>query len=881
MERHERRVFGVAWSRLGDVALAEEATQETFIKGFHRLWLLADGTKFSGWIASIARNTAINVGLRHRRELEKRERWALDQPVAQTSDDSHESYDPDTLQKTLTQLSPVHRECLVLFYLEGKSGEEAAKALGISESAFRVRLLRAKGALREKLELALDESLTKLRPSKPLVPAIMLSILTASSAQAAVTGAGLGLGAKVFSSVSKSVLPSLLAPFLGLIGLLPGMLLAWRSRQLERENFREPDGFRTRLHDHFSRSFLWGFPLLLALFVVLQQLGTATWGLRKTLCILTLLLSIPTALGLRLLTINRNRFYVVSVLGTCVIYAVFVAVALDVLPMTAVSLSVIFSSFISLFSGERPVRMDYNLFLRAVQNLLVPKRKIEAQLVTTLNSDGLLSFARFLGSKWLANDYRWNKQGLQLFLPPVKGSFLSNMMRVFIPFRMGLSSVVLQWDGLVSAHLGREDLTALHAMEAGGLCATATLEKQVEAAVAQSWRDFRAGDLVLARRSLGEISDEVVFLVPPVHSKGVRWQRLVMGICLPLFAGLLLALYCRPLWFENLKPVARSEMEIRSALREFSHKSDKDMLGDRAVSALLHSFVRPAKEDFEPETLRILQSHLLQSQGFGAEVAVPEKLVRLNYSQMLGPALAAGWFTLADFQVTPEQMAEYLHKDRHASARWMLSKRLVRIDDAEYTIEILESWQMARLRFLRQVNSLDLLEREKLIRQLASWQVTSAAAYADRPPLPNWRQARGLFATVNSPVLADTYNVVAALELLGGLDRIDREACIQGVLRLHRGEGFFFGRPMQGERKLSIRGDARDTFCAFEVLRILDGLNRIDDLADWKFRVRSNRQPDEVPGDEIEAWLCQQRLQRVIREQKENPQAPVRSLSEP
>jgi DNA-directed RNA polymerase specialized sigma24 family protein len=40
VERHQRRVFAVAWSRLGDAALAEEAAQETFIRGYRRLWLL-------------------------------------------------------------------------------------------------------------------------------------------------------------------------------------------------------------------------------------------------------------------------------------------------------------------------------------------------------------------------------------------------------------------------------------------------------------------------------------------------------------------------------------------------------------------------------------------------------------------------------------------------------------------------------------------------------------------------------------------------------------------------------------------------------------------------------------------------------------------------
>src|SRR5437667_3455677 len=77
VERHERRVFAVAWSRLGDAALAEEVTQEVFIRAYRRLWLLGDGAKFSGWISTIARRVAINFGLRHRRELNKRERWAM------------------------------------------------------------------------------------------------------------------------------------------------------------------------------------------------------------------------------------------------------------------------------------------------------------------------------------------------------------------------------------------------------------------------------------------------------------------------------------------------------------------------------------------------------------------------------------------------------------------------------------------------------------------------------------------------------------------------------------------------------------------------------------------------------------------------------------
>ena len=108
-------------------------------RGYRRLWLLGDGAKFSSWITSVARNAAINLGLRHRRELNKRERWALEHPA--TADDQNPTGEADplhtaeTLRQTLAERPAAHRECLVLFYIEGKSGTEAATALGISESA--------------------------------------------------------------------------------------------------------------------------------------------------------------------------------------------------------------------------------------------------------------------------------------------------------------------------------------------------------------------------------------------------------------------------------------------------------------------------------------------------------------------------------------------------------------------------------------------------------------------------------------------------------------------------------------------------------------------------------------------------------------------------
>jgi len=262
VERHERRVYAVAWSRLGDAALAEEATQEAFIRAYRRLWLLGNGAKFSGWVSTIARRVAINFGLRHRRELNQRARWALENPAPSAEENRADEPDPlhtpETLRQTLAELPPAHRECLVLFYLEGKSGAEAATALGISETALRVRLHRARGALRERLEERLAESLKQLRPSHPLASVIMGTVLTSSSAKI-LGGAGVGVKVLPYLLPFKSFVSCLL-----IIPILPGLLLNWVTMRMDQRNYRDPTGFRARRHRESARSSCSRPPVFLA-----------------------------------------------------------------------------------------------------------------------------------------------------------------------------------------------------------------------------------------------------------------------------------------------------------------------------------------------------------------------------------------------------------------------------------------------------------------------------------------------------------------------------------------------------------------------------------------------------------------------------------------
>src|ERR1035441_8013066 len=356
VERHERRVFAVAWSRLGDAALAEEATQEAFIRGYRRLWLLGDGAKFAGWITSIARHVAINLGLRHRRELNKRESWSLEQTASPETSvgESAAPCTPEMLRQTLEELPVAHREGLVLFYLEGKSGAEAAATLGISEAAFRVRLHRARGLLREQLEAKRETSLRDLRPAKSLVPAVMAAVLVSSSAKAATAGGTLaaGAGAKVLAALGKTFIFSWFGSLVSLVGALSGVAFASWVGSVERRNYREPYGFRARMHRNYFRSFVWGYVLMVVLVAVFVSYAAAAWGMNGLLLFLATLLVVLTLVSARSLTIARNPYQIGMFAYSLIITAGMAVSWLGWLPQRPSLLPTPLSSVLCLFLSQ-------------------------------------------------------------------------------------------------------------------------------------------------------------------------------------------------------------------------------------------------------------------------------------------------------------------------------------------------------------------------------------------------------------------------------------------------------------------------------------------------------------------------------------------------
>jgi RNA polymerase sigma-70 factor (ECF subfamily) len=159
--RYEDKIFRLTSNITGNREDAEDAMQDAFLKAFAHLDAFHGESRFYTWLVRIAANEAL-MRLRKRRP----NHFSLDQPIEGDSDlmpRELEEWSPNPEQlyakseidnivsKLVEKLEDEYRVVLVLRDIEELSTQETAHALGISISAVKSRLLRARLKLREKL----------------------------------------------------------------------------------------------------------------------------------------------------------------------------------------------------------------------------------------------------------------------------------------------------------------------------------------------------------------------------------------------------------------------------------------------------------------------------------------------------------------------------------------------------------------------------------------------------------------------------------------------------------------------------------------------------------------------------------------------------------
>jgi len=164
VNRYERKIFRLTSNITNNREDAEDAMQEAFLKAYSHLDTFQGDSRFYTWLVRIAANEAL-MRLRKRPPGQ----FSLDEPV-ETENESdllpreledwrpspEKEYGDAEMRKILAEviekLEPDYRVVLILRDLEELSTQETAETLGLSVTAVKSRLLRARLKLREKLD---------------------------------------------------------------------------------------------------------------------------------------------------------------------------------------------------------------------------------------------------------------------------------------------------------------------------------------------------------------------------------------------------------------------------------------------------------------------------------------------------------------------------------------------------------------------------------------------------------------------------------------------------------------------------------------------------------------------------------------------------------
>ncbi len=152
VRRYERLVGRVLYPYARREISVEDLVQETFLKAYDRLETFNPDYRFKTWLMTIANNLGVDT-LRRRRETVEfnpdmhgvTSSWG---PEARVVDADRSR----SLQEAILELPETYSVPLILRYTEEMSYAEIAETMGITASAVKSRLFRARNMLGERLE---------------------------------------------------------------------------------------------------------------------------------------------------------------------------------------------------------------------------------------------------------------------------------------------------------------------------------------------------------------------------------------------------------------------------------------------------------------------------------------------------------------------------------------------------------------------------------------------------------------------------------------------------------------------------------------------------------------------------------------------------------
>ena len=140
VREYQADAFRFAWHLTRHRQMAEDVTQEAFLRAFRFLHGFRGDRRFGSWLFSIVRNCAMDALRREGRHGSASEERERPRSVADASARVE-------LAAALGAVSPEHREAFLLVEVFGLSYQETADVLGVAVGTVKSRMFRARQAL--------------------------------------------------------------------------------------------------------------------------------------------------------------------------------------------------------------------------------------------------------------------------------------------------------------------------------------------------------------------------------------------------------------------------------------------------------------------------------------------------------------------------------------------------------------------------------------------------------------------------------------------------------------------------------------------------------------------------------------------------------------
>ena len=189
VKKYQKQVHALVWRKIEDFHIAEEITQDTFLKAYQELGTLKKPQRFASWLYVIATNRCSTwLRKKHLRrqllegmDVAQPEKVTYSEHVVVENEQITIETQRNVVKKLLAKLEESERTVMTLHYFGEMSCTEIGAFLGVSANTIKSRLRRAQQRL-QKEETMIREALDNFKISPNLTDTIMHEISRAKPA---------------------------------------------------------------------------------------------------------------------------------------------------------------------------------------------------------------------------------------------------------------------------------------------------------------------------------------------------------------------------------------------------------------------------------------------------------------------------------------------------------------------------------------------------------------------------------------------------------------------------------------------------------------------------------------------------------------------------